>query len=181
MDMIFITIFIYLTLLIGLGALVSLVALFPPLRRWAYQTKKRRIFLVVLLGGLPFILVYLVVGMPLVRFNAFLACNEIGQFDGANHCGDREAQELGYANSYALEEAVYQEVWRRMMIPSLSKNPCYAENSRLCTFLDGSGIAIGSSGLLLIVACIPGLVAGFLVWGWTRPLKSKPDELVAGT
>jgi hypothetical protein len=167
--------------LIVFGLLLSLVALFPPLRKWT-SSNRRRSFLTILIALLAFVFAFLILSPMVARVNVFFVCRTIDEWDGVFHCSNEAAQVLGYRNSEALSEAVYQELWKRLLVPSLLQKPCYAQNLSLCTFIDNERKEVGEHiELLLIIAFIPGLVAGISVWWWTRPLKPDPDQLVAGT
>lgn len=166
--------------LIVFGLLLSLVALIPPLRKWASHATQRRGILAVLVAILAFALAFLILSPGVARVNAFFVCRDMDEWDGVFYCGDRDAQLLGYPSSKALSESIHQELWRRLLVPALFQKPCYSQNLSLCNFIDEERRRVEEYvELLLILACIPGLVAGIQTWcghGRCQPMYRKHRE-----
>lgn len=152
--------------LVGFGLLFSLVALFPPLRRWAISNRRRSL-LVILIALLTFMLAFFILSPTVASVERIFVCTIIESFDGTYMCGN--AQALGYPNSDALEKAIQQELKIRLLVPAFLQKPCYSSNLSLCRFIDEERGAGEFVELLFLAAFIPGVVAGVGVWWWTRP------------
>ncbi len=174
--------------LVGFGLLFSLVALFPPLRRWAISNRRRSL-LVILIALLTFMLAFFILSPTVASVERIFVCTIIESFDGTYMCGNAQAlgsvdisrgrrnspyqrkcqHALGYPNSDALEKAIQQELKIRLLVPAFLQKPCYSSNLSLCRFIDEERGAGEFVELLFLAAFIPGVVAGVGVWWWTRP------------
>lgn len=153
--------------LVGFGLLFSLVALIPPVRKWASSTNQRRSLLVALMALLAFMFAFLILLPMVASVETIFVCTIIESYDGTYMCGN--AQALGYPSSDALEKAIQQELRIRLLVPAFLQKSCYSPNLSLCRFIDEERRVGEYVELLFLAAFIPGVVAGIGVWEWTRP------------
>ena len=163
-------------ILILIGALVSLVALVPPIQRWCRRSVAARIATVCTLGLVSFVISF---GL-LTRLGAevtylFGTIVHVDTFD-ANIKPTATPEEVYYQTS---KPVVVNELWIRSLIPPGVRRSCYAGEAWICDLADDvipAGLDPWGWGPYLRdvgIACISVVASGVLVLRFTRRRQSS--------
>lgn len=161
--------------LILIGALVSLVALVPPIRRWCRRSVAARIATICTLGLMSFVISFGV--YTWLYAEAIYAIGTIVRVDtfDPNIKPTVTPIETYYQGSRPV---VVNEVWIRLLIPPGVRRACYAEEAWICDLADDvkfSGWDERGWGAYLLdvgIACVSVVASGVLVWRFTRRRQS---------
>ena len=163
-------------ILILIGALVSLVALVPPIRRWCRRSVAARITTICTLGLVSFVISF--GGYTRLYAEAIYAVGTIVHVDtfDPNIKPTVTPIETYYQRSRPV---VVNEVWIRLLIPPGVRQSCYAEEAWICDLADDvkfSGWDQRGWGAYLLdvgMACVSVVTSGVLVWRFTRRRQSS--------
>jgi hypothetical protein len=171
----FITAFVLILILILIGALVSLVALVPPIRRGCQRSVAARIATICILGVVSFLISF---GL-LTRLGAevtylFDTMVHVDTFD-ANIKPTLTPEQAYYQRSRPV---VVNELWIRSLIPPGVRRSCYAGEAWICDLAD-KVVPAGSDGrgwrtylLNVGIACLSVVAGSVLVWRFTSRRQS---------
>jgi hypothetical protein len=172
----FITTFVLILILILIGALVSLVALVPFIRRWCRRSVTARIATICTLGLVSFV----------ISFGLFTRLTaEVTYFFGTIVHVDTFDPDIKPAvtpiETYyqTSRPVVVNELWIRSLIPPGVRRSCYAGEAWICDLADdvtpagfdqpGWGAYLRDIG----IACISVVASGVLVLRFTKRRQSS--------
>jgi hypothetical protein len=158
--------------LLILGALVSLLALLPPIRRWCRRNRPARavtLCALCLASFAPSFLLWTRLAAEVsVLYSALVTVDTFDRPPVVVATGPDAGQPL-----------VIRELWhRRLVLPSL-RRACYARDEAICRQADAiaanvPGMWSGRAYLEEVgMALVPALSAGVLGWLWTRTRQSS--------
>jgi len=171
----FISAFVLILILILIGALVSLVALVPPIRRWCRRSVAARIAAICTLGLVSFVISFgghTRLGAEVIYL--FGTMVHVDTFD-PNIKPTVTPIETYYQMSRPV---VVNELWIRSLIPPGVRRSCYAEEAWICDLADDvipAGVDQRGWGAYLLdvgIACVSVVASGVLVWRFTRRRQS---------
>lgn len=161
--------------LILIGALVSLVALAPPIRRWCQRSVAARIATICTLGLVSFVISFgLFTRLGAEAAYVFGTLVIVDTFDPNN------TPTVTRPADYQMNRSVViNELWIRLLIPPGVRRSCYAGEAWICDLVDGV-IPAGSDqwcwGAYLRdvgIGCVSVVASGVLVWSFTRRRQSS--------
>jgi hypothetical protein len=156
--------------LVLLGALISLPALLPPVRRLCRRSTGARIAVICILG-----FVSLAIGFGLwTRLHAE-AAYVFGTFVMVDTFDPGRVPTATWPLETQVNRPfVVRELWTRLLVPPVVRHPCYAREAWVCDLADDvlpatSDRWSGRSYLQdMAVACVPALTSALLVGFFTR-------------
>jgi len=158
--------------LLILGALVSLLALFPPIRRWCRGNPTARIAALCVLGlasfAISFVLRTRLAAEVSILYSTLIA---VDTFD--------RPPAVVPAEPDANRPLVIRELWHRRLVPPSLRRACYAQEETICQLADTITANVpdmwGRRAYLEEVgtALISVLSTGVLAWFWTRARRSS--------
>ena len=158
--------------LLILGALVSLLALLPPIRRWCRRNPAARIAVLFVLGLASFSISFVLWTRFAVEVSAiYSTLMAIDTFDRPPATGPAEPD--------ADRPLVIRELWQRRLVPPSLRRACYARDEKICRPADTVAANVpdmwnGRAYLEEVgTALIPVLSTGLLAWLWTRARRSS--------
>ena len=172
----FISAVVLILILILIGALVSLVALVPPIQRWCRRSVAARIATVCTLGLVSFVISFgLFTRLGAEVTYLFGTMVHVDTFD-ANIKPTVTPLEAYYQMSRPV---VVNELWVRSLIPPGVGRSCYAGEAWICDLADDvtpAGLDQRGWGAYLLnvgIACISVVASSVLVWRFTRRRQSS--------
>jgi hypothetical protein len=157
--------------LLILGALVSLLALLPPIRRWCRRSPAARIVTLCVLGSASF-------GISLVLWTQLAV--EVSILYSTLMAVDTFDRPPAFvpAEPDASRPLVIRELWQRRLAPPPLRRACYAQEETICRRADAivanaPGMWTGHAYLEEVgTSLVSVLSTGVLAWAWTRARQS---------
>jgi len=152
-----------------IGALISLSALLPPMRRLCRRSLAARGVAICTVGALSFVIGF---GL-LTRLNAEVAYL-FGTMTIVDTFGPGPAEVSWPPEVEANKPYVAQELWVRLLIPPGVRQPCYTSRAWVCDaaedVLPATSERWGWQPYLrdVGIGCVPAVTSGLLGWFFTR-------------
>jgi hypothetical protein len=152
------------------GALVSLLALLPPVRRLSSSGVQARARIIGVCALLALVIAFgLATRLFAGAMVAYITDVEAGWRDHVPEGSDLEKQLLAWDEDIGV---ILNELWLRQMAPPASGTPCYTRQFAVCELMGEMGVfgtsTWGSYALFVGLGAVSALVAGALAWLFLR-------------